>query len=136
MSDDLLTKELSSFEFPNRLASRRISTLRHQNINCIKDLLEHDEVDLSGIYNLGKKGISEIREFLKSNGYDLDPGYRKSLKKKKDYSSDRGLFAAMAMQGLLASGKPITLNGKNEHIDVAAVKFADALLMELEKPKE
>lgn len=62
---------------------------------------------------------------LRSGRVDSTPGLTK-----------REWFAGLAFQGLLAHGKPVSINGHQTSHDKAAVILADALIIELEKTRK
>lgn len=74
---------------------------------------------------------------MATNSQDSAFGFTGMLVKEKIYEaglSKREYLAAMAMQGILANSE-IAKNNRNLNIEEAALKFADSLIIELNKEK-
>lgn len=93
------------------------------------DFSEKQKIIANEIWEKRKKVLITTASIYPSSMSDNTENYFDGLTK-------RELFAAMAMQGMLASETASYNYGAQENLAVNAVKRADALLAELNKEKE
>ena len=53
------------------LSVRSFNCLKRAGINTVNDLIEKSEEEMMKVRNLGKKSYDEVKEKLRSLGYDL-----------------------------------------------------------------